>query len=244
MIDNINRFNEVLKKYKLVDETPSKVQEHIRMHKNREFRKALKKAGGYSVLTGLISAFFFLFKRLGINISFFGTAVVVGVSATAVTVALTAGIVTGVLKLHQTDHSVIQKKDVPAVTQGGAVSKTGKADEPAEVIARRFGVQPFIAENVSSRFALIISDEISKTLSGLAGSGHVINLRRGRRGKEIGMMVMGSVEKFDSEYVVNVRVTSVMTSRILFYSSASFKNKSEYKKACSTLSAKINQAFK
>jgi len=240
-MDQLSLFQRVLGKYGFVESLPERARNHIRLNKNRQFKRVLKKTGGYSIITGAVASLFFTLRKYGFTVSFYGSAVVTALAVTMVGGALLVSIYFTVQNVLTHDRVLNNREDVPAVSDSAGVMVLPPSNVPLDGI---YGIQPFIAENVSSVLALSISDELSLELAKLLGDRRAINLRRGRKGKKIGLMVMGSVEKFEGDYVVNVRVSSVMNSRILFYTSASFKRRKDFPAACRRIAGEIKRSLK
>lgn len=239
----ITLFGELLLKYQLVDPASDEVKAHIRRVKRVQFKKTLKRAGGYTIIFGLISDLFFTLKKAGLSVTIVKSAVILGILATL----MAASVVSGVYLLMSgyinatgiTGHrTAVVDKTVPRADVKNEVQEAPK------IIEDRIGVSPFTAVNVPGKSAITVSDRIAKLLADMRGRDRVLNLRYGRGGKKSGMMLFGAVEEVEGAYTVTVRVVSVKDSRILFYDTETAPSETEIDTAADRMTKRIFGQFK
>lgn len=236
-------FGELLLKYRFVEPASSEVKEHIRREKRRQFKKTLRRAGGYTIIFGLIADLFFRLKRAGIPATIVKSAVILGILATLMTASVVSGVY--LLLTRYFDATDIMRNGTTAVDK--AVAPVGEKNEVIEapkVIEDRIGVKAFTAVNLPGTRAIAVSDSIAKSLAGLRGRDRVLNLRYGRGGKKSGMMLFGAVEEVEGVYTITVRVVSVKDSRILFYDVETAKSESEIGVAADRMAQRIFEQFR
>jgi hypothetical protein len=239
-------FNDVMRKYRLVEPVPAAVQRHIRVNKRKQFNEIFKRTSGYSLLFVLVSTIYFTLKRLGVAISITKSAVILAVLS-----LLTAGAVTVAVywAVAGSDSRVIldkapERAAAPAGRDVGVEKEEKDLVEPAAIIEDRVGIQSFTAISMPASKASEVSDRLANSLSSLRGGERVVNLRYGRGGKKSGMMVFGTVEPAGEGYSVTVRVVNVKDSRILFYDSETAVSAQDVDGACQRLARKIYGVIK
>ncbi len=244
---NIDQFNRVMEKYRLVEPLTADVQRHLRKSKRRQFNRTLKRTSGYSALFLFISNVFFTLKKYGIAITIVKSAILIGIVA-----LLTAGVVSTALYFlvlqNVPDPEVVSKARDRVTGNAGQDSTADNEEdslaEPAVVIEDRLGVQPFTGVNLPVTRTTGVSDRMAQSLAALRGGSRVINLRFGRGGKKSGLMLLGSVEPADGSYSITARVVSVKDSRILFYDSETAASEQDLDSACDRLAKRIFSAIK
>lgn len=240
----IGLFEEVLLKYRLVEPVPPVVHDHIRKEKGRQFKRTLRRAGGYSVLFAMVSDLFFALKKLGLPVTIVKSAAILGILAALGAVSVTSGIYLLVTGLAKPPAAIREVPRTLPGKQGGAGDEAREAAEPMEVIEDRIGVRPFQAVDLAEARAIGLSDRIAGRLARLRGGDRVINLRHGRRGKKSGMMLFGTVEHVEGMYTVTARVVNVGDARILFYDTETVATEDEFEAAGDRLAEKIYNSLR
>lgn len=260
------QLDELLVKLKLVDPLPLNIQKYIRRTKSREFKTTLKKAGGYSLLFGIISFIFFLLRRFRISITIVNSAILLAVGSLFLLGALAAAIYLSmkdeIIPLEQIlktsmglSGKVIPKKEHGASSYKRTNEKvTAKEDsEPGEIkedfadIEGRLGIKLFKEEigdqegriNISEGVSEVVTDKIAENLSVLRGNTRVIDFRLEKSDKRVGMMLFGSVEFLEGNFIIHARIVKVNNRKIIYYTSETINSRDEVDAACSAISKRI-----
>lgn len=244
MSTDTSQFAEVLKRYGFVEPILPEVQMYIRDIKREQFIRTLKKAGGYSFIFGIITSVFFAIKKMGVGTTIVKSALLVFASAVISLTILSSGIYLSFKYITAFEEKKEEKRE-DAVQSGDAGidkriirEKKTRREIPEGVML--LGVQPFVAVNVEGRIALLAADTIAEKLVELRGSSRVINMRRRREGRKIGLMLLGSVEDLEGTYTVTAKVVSVSDSKIVFYTSEIVHSIDEIPAACTKIAGRIS----
>ncbi|MCP4134699.1 MAG: hypothetical protein GY754_27235 [bacterium] len=100
---DIETTRKVLEQCGLAEPVPEEYQKILRKKRRKELVKLLKKAGDYGFFEGAVLYVFFAFAKMGLRLSVFQSAVVLGVASVAVAAGVSSGGYTAI------DHFVLSK---------------------------------------------------------------------------------------------------------------------------------------
>jgi len=243
MKNETKQFSEVLERFNFTDPLPIEVKRHIAKTKGKQFKKTLKRAGGYGFLFGSISYLFFSIKKLGLGITVVKSVVLMAIIYTLMALSVITGIYYTVDSLIKPLSGIKVNVGDPAavVIEKEIVSPASSyySNESLEVIQNRIGVQPFLTVNVPAETSIKITDIISNNLIKGLGKERVTNIRKEYGKRKNGMMLMGSIELFEGTYTINARLVNVSDSRIISFASEVIQSPEELQGACAGISEKI-----
>ncbi len=248
MNTDTSQFAEVLERYGFAEPIPPEVQKHIRNIKSEQFIRTLRKAGKYSFIFGIVTSVFFAIKKMGVGTTIVKSALLVFASAVISLTILSSGIYLSFKFITAPEERIEEKREDVVQSGDGGIDKRiiheKKARREIPEGVMQLGVQPFVAVNVKGRIALLAADTIAKKLVELSGSSRVINMRRGREGGRIGLMLLGSVEDLEGTYTITAKVVGVRDSKIVFYTSETVRSIDEIPAACTRIAERISKIIR
>lgn len=248
MKDNAEIFSDIMTRFRFTEPVNPGIQEHIRRIKSSQFKKTLKRAGGYSFAFGLTAWLFFLLKKLGINVTIIKSAAILTLSVSAAGISAGAGVYQAVKYFVKPQEKAGQieaplRENIPAVTDAVKETAPESPDIPESLIIKsRIGIQMLSAENTEKRLAGRITNTLAAELSGLRGADYVANYAKQKEQRKSGMILKGSVEFLNGTYNINVKLVDVNTLKILFYTSEAFRAEDDVKDACRKIAERIAEA--
>ncbi len=215
MKDQATVFQRVMEKYRFQEPVPLNIQGDSFLNRRKLLIKILKASGKYSVVYGLSLRLYFGFRRFGLKIS--------AGNCLAVTYALSAIIVSalaaGIIYTSLPDASTDQKRNdtIPVERNENIIPENRKAPDgnvkpftPAVL-----SISEFTAENVDPETAAKVTDTVADELRSVLGRDAVSSGGKLKTGR----IVMGSVGKIGSLYLLTARLVDVESGKIIFTTS-------------------------
>ncbi len=217
--DKNDALKKALDKTGLAEPVPDEAKKRIRKTKPRNFRKTLKKAGGYSLIFGSISYVFFTLKKYGFSVTIIRSALIWVISLLITAGAITTGIYFGARYLVMPGS--IDRLEVPADTKPGEGAwpvdqKPAHENYAKPVSENLIGIRTFQGKDVSMDETRSVTGEIAKALGRYKDDKTEISFdQKGVR--RAGHVILGSVEKDNNEYIINARLVRVSDAKIIVY---------------------------
>jgi len=231
MNKDMDSMQELLRRYRFDSPVPPEVRRHFSGNMPGIFRDIMKKSGCYSLFFGLISCFYFLFKRVGSLISI----------KTLITLILIVTLVSGGIVAYY--FLTMTRQVVSNVTAEEAASQTAPADAGTgrRVVYSTLGVEPVKSGSVDTT----LLDRVNKSLAGelirLKGPGFSAF---DSRGKETPFGMSGFVEQIDGSIVISVKVVDNRTSAIVLVAREMIESPDDIDGACGIISSKVVKSIK
>jgi len=218
MIDEIALMQRVFDRYRISSPLPGEIQRRAMRMKRKNLVAVMKKLGIYSPLYGMILAVYFLMKKIGIGLSVMQSAVVLFTASVVAVPSVAAGgyVLAGMAMVQSPPVQMERdKKDAPAAEPG---AKSGEVSGGSGSIAYRYRLQFYGLENNGAGGPLVarVSDTMRGEIIRLKGRDRIA-VTAAPDGA--GLVLTGSVEKLDRQYLLSIRLTERRTRRIIFAAS-------------------------
>jgi hypothetical protein len=218
MIDEIAIMQRLFDKYRVSNPLPADIQRRAMRMKRKNLAGVMKKLGIYSPVYGMILAFYFLLKKIGIGFSVMQSAVLFfAASAIAVSSVAAGGYV--LVKATMVKTPSIQEereKKSGAVTEPAA--KSGEAPAGNSLTAYRYRLQFYGLDNNGAEKKVVaqVSDIMRNEIVRLKGRDQIA-VTMAPDGADL--VLTGSIERLDRQYLLSIRLTERRTRRIIFAAS-------------------------
>jgi hypothetical protein len=253
MNDNLNIFEQALDKLAFRQPVPVEARRFALYNKRKVLELTLRQFGDYSFFYGLTLRIYFYTKRLGINLSVLQSKIVLLAIAAIVGGALYTAVMhsAGIL---QRDASVINNNSIsPAYVKEDQTQvepaikypakKDGGFSKQLSNVKYRIGIEKFSGDIIDNTTLNNITDKISDQLINLKGADRIINLRKGKKDKNMNLLLSGNVEQLGSTYIITTKIIDIESTRVLFVSSEEIKNIDRINNVISNLATKTAEQF-
>ncbi|HOT44182.1 MAG TPA: hypothetical protein PLM53_06050 [Spirochaetota bacterium] len=218
MIDEIALMRRVFDRYRVSSPLSGDVQRRAMRMKRKNLVSVMKKLGIYSPLYGMILSLYFFLKKLGIGLSIMQSAVLFFTASAVVVSSVAAGgylLVGNVVVKSPSVYEEHEKKAAPAAEPD---AKSGDVTGGNSSIAYRYRLQFYGLENNGADGTLVaqVSDAMRSEIIRLKGRDRIAVSAVPDRA---GLVLTGSVEKLDRQYLFSIRLTERRTRRIIFAAS-------------------------
>lgn len=217
MIDEIALMQRVFDRYRVSSPLPGEVQRRALRMKRKNLVAVMKKVGIYSPLYGMILAVYLFMKKIGIGLSVMQSAVVLfTASAVAVSAAAAGGYMLAGKVMVKTRVEMERGEKAAPKAEPGANS--GDVSGGTSRIKYRYRLQFYGLENTGAEGPLVaqVSESMRNEIKRLKGH-DTIAITPGPDGSN--MVLTGSIEKLDRQYLLSIRLTDRRTRRIIFAAS-------------------------
>ncbi len=242
----------LIKKHDLSQPVPENLQDHSAVMK-RQYKNILKKTGQYSLISSLLIGFYFLLKKLSIQIPF------VKFTVAVVTVSTVSGGAYFAVKKYsrpQTQKPVIsahsqkiitsnmtsQELDL-SLTQG---AKTTKSHHklPVNTNAKfAISVKPFVSKSIDKGLVRLITQKIIYNLSKKQRIKNSSFSAVNSFGK-VDFGIIGNIEKMDGIMLLTVKIINPRSSAVVYLVDKQIESISEINKVCYAISTDLYNKLK
>ncbi len=239
--DPVDRVKEALDRTGLSLPVPDDVKKHIRRSKAGNFRKVLKKTGGYSIIFGSISYIFFTLKKYGLSVTIIKSAVIWGISLILSVAAVTAGIYFSAR--YFIPSGTVNRTMVP-VESGLKEMEIPEKEAPARrstaapSSGKLIGINTFKGADVSREEKRAVTDAVTASLKQYLDdtTGITVNRSGSRRA---GLVLLGSVERNNGSYIINARLVRVSDAKIIMYTQEKIESLDSIESASERIALRI-----
>lgn len=226
---------ELLQKYKMDKPLPDGNRKNIRVLKKRTMIHILKNQKRYSTFVFLAVSIFFWIKRFGVSFSLVKSAVVVLFALTLFVgaVAASAFITVKYLVMNTSvKEEIYKRKNKKEEVHNNELEK--KINIPQYRISMAY----FEYDSAISAIGRQVNSSLRNELLNLKG-GNVIDFTSGPANIKSNRIIVGSITKLDTTYLITAKIIDRTTSRIIEYVTETVETESDIPRACSVVSAKI-----
>lgn len=240
---NIDRL---LEKLKIKSPLTQKNIKEIKRRKRKSLVKIFKEAKQYNPVFGAILFIFFMFKRIGITISFLQSATIMVCVSIFVPTVLVASLYIGVkmylddkteIKIENKEVSEtinIQKKEKPVKVKPVIKPET----KPIKKFKKFIIFNSFETNNVNNDVILKLSNNFKKRLRNLRGNENILSEATNT---ENNYYLFGSIEKIENKYVLSIRLVDKKSGMIDFLDTTQVNSMNELKGKIQQLALQISQ---
>jgi hypothetical protein len=237
-IENLNRF---LKECDLPQSNPLEIKKFAIDSRSRGLREILKRSGALTLWFGLVLSIFYITKRIGIPITIVKSKIIAIIFSLSIagTVAV-GGYYTAQKFLPPAQKSL--PKEVEDVKKTINEPENGRTSINGKNALHKFylGIQPFSGEATS------VSEKV--TMAFIAGleKNHAPTrtLLTDKNRTAVNRIILGSVIHFKDMYSITIRLINPDDGKMLYATSAEYKEEVEIPRVCEALARDITDYLK